>query len=334
MNQCGTMWTGRTQSNVPEPCMKKSTAAIIMVEPTMLDDTIVINLTHKSVITANMMAPPPTATAISRMPNRWLGSVATQNVMIEPLVMAPAKAHTSTAAMGCVEPSTAPNRPVTIASAAQNIRRRLTQFSHLWIISNVNPYTYRNRLDCQSKRSLDFATKKCILRRPPDRSENQQHADIGSQVLHKRFQKRQLLSKAELKLFRAESMRMTDFPLHSIVASRNKNGMQMILNIFACCIRCEAALYSPELKMAKRIFDQFSDRTSHTLHEFLGVAWNAFEWNLNISIRRMKEWSWCFRFVFRLDATAKFLSSTRAYALISIRGFSFSFTYLLVVRSE
>lgn len=100
--------------------MKKSTAAIIMVEPTMLDDTIVINLTHKSVITANIMAPPPTATAISRIPNKWFGSVATQNVIIDPLVMAPANAQTSTAAIGCVDPRTAPNKPVTIASAAWN----------------------------------------------------------------------------------------------------------------------------------------------------------------------------------------------------------------------
>lgn len=40
-----------------------------------------------------------------------------QNVMIDPLVMAPANAHTSTAAIGCVDPSTAPKRPATMAKA-------------------------------------------------------------------------------------------------------------------------------------------------------------------------------------------------------------------------
>lgn len=100
--------------------MKKSTDVIIIVEPTILDDTIVMNFTHNNVITAKMMAPPPTATTISRMPNRWLGSVAMQNVMIDPLVIAPANAQTSKAATGCVEPSTAPNSPVAMANAVIN----------------------------------------------------------------------------------------------------------------------------------------------------------------------------------------------------------------------
>lgn len=38
-----------------------------------------------------------------------------QNVIIEPDVIAPANAHTSTAAIGCVDPSTAPKRPATMA---------------------------------------------------------------------------------------------------------------------------------------------------------------------------------------------------------------------------
>ena len=40
-----------------------------------------------------------------------------QNVMIDPLVIAPANAHTSTDAIGCVEPNIAPKRPATIARA-------------------------------------------------------------------------------------------------------------------------------------------------------------------------------------------------------------------------
>lgn len=46
--------------------MKKSMADMIIVDPTMLDATIVTNLTHSNVVTANTIAPPPTATAISR----------------------------------------------------------------------------------------------------------------------------------------------------------------------------------------------------------------------------------------------------------------------------
>lgn len=42
-----------------------------------------------------------------------------QNVMIEPLVKAPANAQTRTAATGCVEPNTAPNSPVTIAKTVR-----------------------------------------------------------------------------------------------------------------------------------------------------------------------------------------------------------------------
>lgn len=42
-------------------------AAIIMVEPTILVATIVTNLMHSSVVTAKMIAPPPTATVISRI---------------------------------------------------------------------------------------------------------------------------------------------------------------------------------------------------------------------------------------------------------------------------
>lgn len=210
-----------TQSNVPEPCMKKSTAAIIMVEPTMLDDTIVMNLTHNSVITANMMAPPPTATAISRTPNRWLGSVATQNVMIDPLVIAPANAHTRTAAIGCVDPSTAPKRPVTMASAATRdvVSIQVPRTLFVW-----EQCTYRNQLDCQSMRSLDFATRKCSPHRQPSRSESRRLADIGSQVWHKRSQRQQPLSRAGLKLFRAELMRMTDFPLHSVIGKISRFG--------------------------------------------------------------------------------------------------------------
>lgn len=50
-----------------ELCMKKSIAAIIMVDPTMLVATIVTNLMHSSVVTEKMIAPPPTATVISRI---------------------------------------------------------------------------------------------------------------------------------------------------------------------------------------------------------------------------------------------------------------------------
>lgn len=156
--------------------MKKSMADMIIVDPTMLDATIVTNLTHNNVVTANTIAPPPTATPISRncvninlflffmeinnkpkkhtsnktqmnkqiscklpnydgiffsfrficlihaiiktlTPNTWFGSVAIQNVIIDPLVIAPANAHTSTDAIGWVEPKTAPKRPATIARA-------------------------------------------------------------------------------------------------------------------------------------------------------------------------------------------------------------------------
>lgn len=54
-----------TQLTVSDRCMKKSTATIIIVEPTILDATIVKNFTHSNVVTANTMAPPPTATTIS-----------------------------------------------------------------------------------------------------------------------------------------------------------------------------------------------------------------------------------------------------------------------------
>lgn len=56
----------RTHWIVSDPCMKKSMADMIIVDPTMLDATIVTNLTHNRVVTANTIAPPPTATAISR----------------------------------------------------------------------------------------------------------------------------------------------------------------------------------------------------------------------------------------------------------------------------
>lgn len=55
-----------TQSIVSDPCMKKSMADIIIVDPTMLDAIIVTNFTHSKVVTANTIAPPPTATTISR----------------------------------------------------------------------------------------------------------------------------------------------------------------------------------------------------------------------------------------------------------------------------
>lgn len=54
-----------THSIVLVPCMKKSTADTIIVDPTILVATIVINLTHNNVVTAKMIAPPPTATVIS-----------------------------------------------------------------------------------------------------------------------------------------------------------------------------------------------------------------------------------------------------------------------------
>lgn len=40
-----------------------------------------------------------------------------QNAIIDPLVMAPANAQTNTAAIGCVDPSTAPKRPAIMANA-------------------------------------------------------------------------------------------------------------------------------------------------------------------------------------------------------------------------
>lgn len=52
----------------------------------------------------------------------WFGSVAIQNVITEPLVIAPANAQTRTAAIGCVEPNTAPNRPVTMAKTGVWVR--------------------------------------------------------------------------------------------------------------------------------------------------------------------------------------------------------------------
>lgn len=44
-----------------------------------------------------------------------------QNAIIDPLVMAPANAQTSTAAIGCVDPSTAPKRPAIMANAKNQI---------------------------------------------------------------------------------------------------------------------------------------------------------------------------------------------------------------------
>lgn len=46
--------------------MKKSMADMIIVDPTMLDAIIVTNLTQSNVVTAKTIAPPPTATEISR----------------------------------------------------------------------------------------------------------------------------------------------------------------------------------------------------------------------------------------------------------------------------
>lgn len=46
--------------------MKKSMADMIIVDPTMLDAIIVTNFTHSNVVTPNTIAPPPTATPISR----------------------------------------------------------------------------------------------------------------------------------------------------------------------------------------------------------------------------------------------------------------------------
>lgn len=46
--------------------------------------------------------------------------------------------------------------------------------------------------------------------------------NIDNQVLHKRCQIRRSLSKAMIKLFRAESICMTDCPLHSICAVKNE----------------------------------------------------------------------------------------------------------------
>lgn len=45
--------------------MKKSMDEQIIADPTILDDIIVINLAHKSVKTANIIAPPPIATKTS-----------------------------------------------------------------------------------------------------------------------------------------------------------------------------------------------------------------------------------------------------------------------------
>lgn len=47
-----------------------------------------------------------------------------QNVIIDPLVIAPANAQTSTDAIGCVEPSTAPKRPATMAKAVTDRGKR------------------------------------------------------------------------------------------------------------------------------------------------------------------------------------------------------------------
>lgn len=55
-----------TQITVLRPCIKKSMDDTIMAEPTILDDTIVINLAHSKVSTANIIAPPPIATSTSR----------------------------------------------------------------------------------------------------------------------------------------------------------------------------------------------------------------------------------------------------------------------------
>lgn len=55
-----------TQSTVFNPCMKKSTDETIMAVPTMLDETIVMNLAQISVMTANIIAPPPIETITSR----------------------------------------------------------------------------------------------------------------------------------------------------------------------------------------------------------------------------------------------------------------------------
>lgn len=40
-----------------------------------------------------------------------------QIAIIDPLVIAPANAHTNTAAIGCVDPSIAPKRPAIMAKA-------------------------------------------------------------------------------------------------------------------------------------------------------------------------------------------------------------------------
>ena len=54
-----------TQNNVSDPCMKKSMDAMIIVEPMILDDMIVINLALSTVSTPKIIAPPTTATTTS-----------------------------------------------------------------------------------------------------------------------------------------------------------------------------------------------------------------------------------------------------------------------------
>lgn len=55
-----------TQIIVFKPCIKKSIDDIIIAEPTILDEIIVINLAQHNVKTENIIAPPPIATNTSR----------------------------------------------------------------------------------------------------------------------------------------------------------------------------------------------------------------------------------------------------------------------------
>lgn len=71
-----------TQRTVSDPCIKKSIDVIIIVDPTMLDEAIVMNLTHNNVVTANIMAPPPTATTISRSYEENQDKVSYNNIQI------------------------------------------------------------------------------------------------------------------------------------------------------------------------------------------------------------------------------------------------------------
>lgn len=156
-----------------------------------------------------------------------------QNVIIEPDVMAPANAHTSTAAIGCVDPSTAPKRPATMAKTIAESRERKRNYTEMKmhhfsfelieIIINL-VFFYLNQLDFQSFQLAVSAATQCIQCQRLDRSEIRWLADIDSRVLHKQFQKRLSSSTAMTKWFRAESMCMTDYSLHSICARSESNN--------------------------------------------------------------------------------------------------------------